>query len=239
MEKIVTLVWKPKAVSSAGFKAALLGRAAKALLAAGVGDLRICIADDDVLPAAPYRIESSDPPYDGLVSFWLNSARDYPACREALAPHVASRAAYLVTESEPIRNRDRQPGEGERTPGMNQVVALQKPDHLDHTDWLGRWLDDHTQLAIDIQSTFGYRQNLVARSLEAGQVPLAAVVEENFPTAAMSSRLAFYDAGDDEALCQAREKQMIESAMRFIDFERIDCIPMSEYNLGGSLPPGV
>ena len=55
-------------------------------------------------------------------------------------------------------------------------------------------------------------------------------MEENFPAAAMSSRPAFYDAVGDDALYEQREQEMMASAMRFIDFDEINCIPMSEYN---------
>ena len=45
----------------------------------------------------------------------------------------------------------------------------------------------------------------------------------------MTSDHDFYDTGGDEALLQARMTEMMESCVRFIDFESIDVIPMSEY----------
>jgi hypothetical protein len=56
------------------------------------------------------------------------------------------------------------------------------------------------------------------------------MIEENFPDQAMTSDHAFYGAPDDETL-QANLTAMMESCARFIDFERIDVIPMSEYLL--------
>ena len=56
-----------------------------------------------------------------------------------------------------------------------------------------------------------------------------AVVEENFPPEAMASDHAFYATGGDEALLQKNMNAMIESCTRFIDFQKIDVIPMSEY----------
>jgi hypothetical protein len=54
-------------------------------------------------------------------------------------------------------------------------------------------------------------------------------VEENFPPGAMTSDHDFYDTdGDDEQL-QQRMTEMMNSCVRFIDFESIDVIPMSEY----------
>ncbi len=56
-------------------------------------------------------------------------------------------------------------------------------------------------------------------------------MEENFPPEAMTSDHAFYATGGDEALLQARLKAMMDSCVRFIDFESIDVLPMSEYLL--------
>lgn len=69
----------------------------------------------------------------------------------------------------------------------------------------------------------------MARTLTDISGPYDAVVEEYFPPDAVSNRVAFYDAKEDAALYKEREKIMIESCMRFIDFDKLDCIPMSEY----------
>ena len=48
----------------------------------------------------------------------------------------------------------------------------------------------------------------------------------------MSSNFAFYAVEEgDEAGMQANAKAMLDSVSRFIDFDRIDVIPMSEYLL--------
>ena len=58
------------------------------------------------------------------------------------------------------------------------------------------------------------------------------MIEENFPPEAMQSDHAFYGVGedDDEGL-KANLGAMLESCSRFIDFDKIDVIPMSEYVL--------
>jgi hypothetical protein len=73
---------------------------------------------------------------------------------------------------------------------------------------------------------------VVLQSLEGrGAVP-DAVVEENFPLEAMTSEYAFYGvaAGDDTSLAKRRDALMASCA-RFIDFDRIDVVPMTEYLL--------
>jgi hypothetical protein len=91
------------------------------------------------------------------------------------------------------------------------------------------WQGSHTQVAIDTQATFGYRQNLVVRGIGEDTPAFDAIVEENFPPEAMTSDHAFYDTGGDEALLAERMTAMMESCARFIDFESIDVVPMSEY----------
>ena len=97
------------------------------------------------------------------------------------------------------------------------------------------WQGSHTQVAIDTQSTFGYRQNVIVRALTYAAPHYRAIIEENFPAAAMTSPHAFYDAVGDDARYKANLKAMIDSCARFIDMDRIDVVPTSEYNWAGSL----
>ena len=129
-------------------------------------------------------------------------------------------------------NRAHVPAAGGRVPGMCQVVFLQRPSRLGEQEWLAIWKDSHTSIAIDTQSTFGYRQNVIERALSEDAPALNAMIEENFPVGAMSSDHAFYGVpeGDDAAL-QANLEAMLQSCARFIDFDRIEVIPMSEYVL--------
>ena len=112
---------------------------------------------------------------------------------------------------------------------MCHVVFMSPPSTMETQQWLAVWKDSHTQVAIDTQSTFGYRQNLVVRLLSEDAVPCHAIVEENFPPEAMTSDHAFYATGGDEAVLQKNMTAMMESCSRFIDFQKIDVIPMSEY----------
>ena len=53
-------------------------------------------------------------------------------------------------------------------PGFANVALLRRPDDLDEETWLPRWHVDHTPVAIETQSTFGYTQNAVVRALTPG-----------------------------------------------------------------------
>ena len=112
---------------------------------------------------------------------------------------------------------------------MCHVVFLTHPPRLSYDHWLDIWHNSHTQIAIDTQSTFGYRQNVIVRPLTYGAPPFDAIIEENFPAAAMESEQVFYEAEGDDEKYQKNAKAMMDSVMRFIDFDKIDIIPTSEY----------
>lgn len=231
MEKIMYPVWKHETDSSTDFRQKLLGKVSEQLIQLGVHKLRISVVDDDVAPADPTRMESTKPPVSGMISMWVDTAINRKPLEDVIASAVARMAGYLVTESEPIVNTKHVVADGERTPGMNQVAFLQKPPRLNYEHWLEIWLGSHTQVAIDTQSTFGYRQNVIVRPLTYAAPPYDAIVEENFPEAAMTDRMVFYDSVGDKAKFKEREQRMMESCSRFIDFDKIDCIPTSEYTM--------
>jgi hypothetical protein len=229
MEKIMYLLWKHDIDSAEEFRQKLLDEVSRQLIELNILKLRISVVDDDVAPANPLRMESTKPPISGLLSMWVDTAIHHKPLEEVIENAVARMAGYLVTESEPIPNTRHKVSDRERTPGMNQVALLKIPPRLSFEHWLEIWLGSHTQIGIETQSTFGYRQNVIVRPLTYVAPPYDAIVEENFPEAAMTDRMAFYDSIGNEEKYKEREKIMMESCMRFIDFSMIDCIPMSEY----------
>lgn len=231
MEKLMYLLWKPDTQSIPDFRHHCTSKLAAAVENAGASQIRFMIADEDVASAQANRIISQNPAFDAVLSFWIESAVAAPAFN-ALVAHSTSRySGFLVTESEPLRNTRFPARAGTRTHGMNQVVLLQRPARLTRQQWLEIWQHSHTAIAIETQSSFGYRQNIVAHPVSEPLVACDAIVEENFPADAMTDREAFYDAAGNPALKADREKRMIDSCLRFIDFDRIDCIPASEYVL--------
>ncbi len=229
MEKVLYSLWRQDTVTADDFGAGLRQQLVPQLQAlASLRGLRLAVADRAVAAAADKRLQTTGALPDALLSLWLDDAwrRPDPA---ALVPALVARScAWLVSEAEPIVNSSQLPAADGRVPGFCQVALLQRPPRLDQETWLSIWKGSHGQVAIDTQSTFGYRQNLVVCALDAHAPLLHAVVEENFPDAAMTSRHAFYAAADDATLA-ANETAMMESCARFIDFDRIDVVPMSEY----------
>ena len=232
MEKLVYSLWPSPGQDGDSLRDQLLAELPAALgRLPSVHGARLAVADSAVRPASGRRMESHPPVPAALLSLWVDYAGE--ASWQPLVNGLAARSSgYLVAEAEPLQSgRSHPAGVGERVYGMCHVVWLRKPEQLDRREWLAIWKGSHTRVAIDTQSTFGYRQNVVVQALDADCPPCDAIVEEHFPPEAMTSDHAFYATGGDETLLQQHMTAMIESCTRFIDFEHIDVVPMSEYLL--------
>ncbi|MCK8655270.1 EthD domain-containing protein [Pseudomonas umsongensis] len=236
MEKIILTLWKPAQPNAGQWRADLLGLR-DALVAAGAKNIRVMLVDEAVAAASAQRITNSAAPLDGMLSLWLDSASQWPAIKTLVTPLTSRLEAYLVVESEPYpeerqaRSALYQVPVGQRTPGMNQVALLHKPDRMSYEHWHDTWRNGHGPNAYPLQSIFGYRQNTVVRALTFGAPVLHAIVEENFPPEAIGNPQGFFAALGDPEKCAQRQQAMYESTSRFIDFEKIDCILTSEYQL--------
>ncbi|MEJ2530766.1 MAG: hypothetical protein P8Y92_03100 [Halioglobus sp.] len=235
MEKLLYPLWKAEGLGADAFRDALLAWSRGLLAHASLPGLRLAVVDSAVAPAAGRRLSSGAALPDALLSVWLRDTGARAPLEAALVDQVARFACYRVREAEPLVYRASAP-DG-RVPGMCQVAFLHRPARLSEEAWLSLWQGSHTRVAIETQGTFGYRQNVVEQSLDGGGAPPDAVVEENFPPEAMTSEYAFYGVapGDDASLVKRRD-ELMASCARFIDFDRIDVVPMTEYLL--LAPPG-
>lgn len=199
------------------------------LLDTGAPGLTINVRDA-VVSESLMTLTTLDPPVTALVSIWTQQCygeqiRTAVTLLNDVCDHVG---AYLVTESVPMTPPPTRPGQ--RTPGLANVALLRRPADLDEATWLTRWHDDHTQVAIDTQSTFGYTQNAVVRGLTENSPPISAIVEELFPIEAMSDLHAFFGAADDDDL-RDRMTRMVNSTAAFGANRDIDTVPTSRYVL--------
>lgn len=229
MEKLIYLLWKPGDEPRGQFARRLTGETAGQLLALEPAGLQLNVVDESVRPAEHMLIENSRPRYYAMVSLWLHTALERQPYEQILQASATRIAGYLVTESCPLPNTTAIAGAGERTGGFSHVVLLRRPPRLSFSDWIAIWHGSHTQVAIDTQSTFFYRQNVVARALTYAAPPYDAIIEEGFPTAAMTSWEAFYDAEGDAGRFRRHQQAMLDSCVRFIDFDKIDACSTSEY----------
>lgn len=229
MEKLIYLLWKDDRQSRAEFSQRLHADLAPQLSSTEALGVQINVVDEAIRPAEHMLIENSKPRYYAMVSLWLETAISRQGIEELLWSVATRVTGYLVTESCPLPNTTQVAPPGERTPGFSHVVLLQKPPRLNYSEWIDIWHNSHTQIAIDTQSTFLYRQNVVIRPLTYAAPHYDAIIEEAFPQAAMTSWQAFYDAEGDEARFNERQQAMIDSCTRFIDFDKIDACSTSEY----------
>ncbi|WP_409284120.1 EthD domain-containing protein [Pseudomonas protegens] len=109
------------------------------------------------------------------------------------------------------------------------MALLTRPPRLTPQTWLELWRNQHTEVAIATQDNFQYVQNLVVAALTPDAPPIDAIVEECFPPAAMTDPQAFFDATGDAARFEQNLAAMMQSCARFIDFDKIDVLPTSQY----------
>jgi hypothetical protein len=164
----------------------------------------------------------------GLVSVWTQQCygEQMTAALARLRREAEEVAAYLVTESVPLAPPEA--GPGLRTAGLANVALLRRPAEMDPETWFARWHRDHTPVAIETQSTFGYTQNAVVRALTPQAPAVDAIVEELFPEAAISDLHAFFGAADDDDL-RHRMDRMLASTAAFGANRDVDTVPTSRY----------
>ena len=231
MEKITYLLWRHPSVPAADWSHDLRHGATEAMLDGGARGVQVNVADEAVA-AATLRFRQLDPQMEAVIGVWVDSAR--AAARrpvdDALArlPGTDRLEAYLVTESVPLRNTAHPVPPGQRTPGFANLAFLRRPEDLHPEAWAAAWLDDHTPVAIETQSTFGYVQNVVTRRLTPGAPAIDGIVEELFPAAALTDLHAFFAAPDDDELGR-RMARMAESTARFGADRALDLVPTSRY----------
>ncbi|BBY37094.1 hypothetical protein MMAN_12280 [Mycobacterium mantenii] len=225
MEKVIAVLMH--AEPNDAWCARQRGHVADALLQLGVAGLQLNVRDSAVRHSL-MTLTTLDPPVAAVVSMWTQQCYgdQTAAALKFLGQECERLAAYLVTESVPIIAPPSEPGT--RTTGLANIALLRRPDGMDQATWLDRWQRDHTSVAIETQSTFGYTQNWVVRSLTPDAPGIAGIVEELFPAEAITDLHAFFGAADDNDL-QDRLGRMVASTSAFGANENIDTVPTSRY----------
>ncbi|MGH8456144.1 MAG: EthD domain-containing protein [Stenotrophobium sp.] len=233
MEKIIYVLWRDPQMDTETFSARLRGELTAQLRALGVRGLQVNVSDAAVKPAAALRQKHTQPAMDAFLNVWVDSAiaRLRKPLDEAIAAQVQKFAAYLVTESRPLRDTQHPPRAGERTEGFAQIALLKRPARLVYADWLDIWHNSHTDIAIETQASFEYVQNVVVRALSADAPVFDAIVEECFPAGAMTDYKVFFDAPGDEQKFRRNLQRMMESVSRFIEPGTLDVVPTSQYRM--------
>lgn len=224
-------LWRPSGIELETWSAGLRGATAGDLAAAGAHRIQVNVADG-VVAGALVRMSTFHQPIEAVVSIWVDTAADGPRegidhALEAAARHLAG---YLVTESVPLVPPPTTPGT--RTEGLANLAFLRRPDHLDQAAWLHRWQGQHTQVAVSTQSTFGYVQNVVVRPVTADAPVIDGMVEELFPTEAMTDFHVFFDTGGSDDELHRRMTAMTASVANFSgENAPLDVVPTSRWVL--------
>jgi hypothetical protein len=232
MEKLLYAFWRDSEEPQA-LRRRFVTEVTPHLTALGAVRLQFNIADFADLSGTliNFTLRSTQPPPDGIVSLWVSSAWRREPVETLLRQSFARIAGYEVAESTILPNVRHPPRAAERTYGFSQVTFLQVPPRLGFAAWRKVWFEEHTPVGIATQANFRYVQNIVVMPLTPAAPPFAAIVEEGFPPAALRDSQAFYAAVGDEAKHQRHMQLMMESCAKFIDFDRIDVIATSEYQL--------
>lgn len=230
MEKIIYILWKDSSQSRDDFCDSLLNKASAELLKhKEVRHLQLNLADKAIVNGESMVQSNTLPRPYAMVNVWLNSVSTHHSEVSAIVNNYCQRSAsFLVTESVPIVNNKAK--EGQRCPGFSQIAILTRPPRIAYKEWLEVWLESHTQIAIDTQSTFGYVQNVISRTISYDAPAYDAIVEESFPIEALTNIEAFYDAVGDKKKLDERLQTMMDSCSRFLDFNKIDVFLTSQYS---------
>jgi hypothetical protein len=227
VEKLVYLLWRPADTDRTAWSRELRGPLVERLRRAGTRGIQVNVADADV-DGALVRLTTFDEPVEAVVGLWVDTVTGLDAVDAALAGAAPRRAGYLVTESVPLPHDG--PDDGGRTDGFANLALLRRPDHLDVEAWRDRWQGHHTAVALEIQATFGYTQNVVVRPVTDDAPAVDGIVEELFPTAALTDLHVFFATdGDDDELGR-RLAAMTDSVAAFSGTDAsLDVIPTSRF----------
>jgi len=233
MEKLAYVLWKDPALSDDAFAGRLRTQIAPGLAEAGAARISVNVVDEHVAHTKDVRLTRFDPPIAGLLTFWLDVSTDRGPHEALIAGACERSAGYLVLEAEPILNTTHTAPPGERTPGINVVACIERPEHMTPEAWREHWYGHHRKVACETQSSYAYVRNEVVRALTPDAPGWSGIVEEGFPTEAVTDPMLWYDAGGSKEKLEENFGRMMESVSAFLDVSRVESNPMSEYRFTG------
>jgi hypothetical protein len=230
MEKVIYAVWRDVRDSQAEFSRKLREVAAPQLLALGARGLQINVVDEAVASANTVRI-ATRPQMEGVVHLWVDSAinmfrKPYDEVLESVSGRIAG---YLVSESNGVVNNDYRAPPGERTHGFSQCVFIVRPKKTTPEEWIEKWHNETTPVAIECQGNFFYAANVVIRPLTYAAPAYDALVEECMQPEAMTDSTVFFDRGRDPEKAKDNQRRMYEAAALVTDVDKIDVLATSQY----------
>ena len=229
MEKICYLVWKPEDASEIEFRDQLVGDTAQQILEAGAHRLSVLSCDETTVALEKARITQMKQPMAGMISAWVDLCDDRAGIEEAIDKVTARKAGYLIVESVPLINTTHTAPLGERTPGTTLLTCLSPKPDLSYDEFLDRWHVGQRKVALETQCTYLYIRNVVVRALTPDAPPWVGIVEEGFPTEAVTDSMLWYKANGSKERRDENFGKMMASVTSFLDLSKIESHPTSEY----------
>lgn len=116
----------------------------------------------------------------------------------------------------------------QRYAGTLQLCCFRRLGGLSDDDLATAWLDRHTGVALETQSTEGYRQHWVNSH---PALDFDGIVEEYFPASAAESVAHFFNAVGDREKLKRHIDRMTASTSQFIDLDQSEVIHLTDTRL--------
>ncbi len=178
MVKLQYLLRAPATEGAAAFRDRALAVGAR-LLASGPARLKLTFTAEEPprLSVMPFRRDRL-----ALVSLWDEAPPEAAVARwSALLQGEGAAAGYRVDESLP-RAYQRHWPDGHDTPGGTMLTLLHRRPGLSDAEFLRRWHEGHSPLALRIHPLWHYVRNVVAAPVLPGSPSLCGIVEEHVRT---------------------------------------------------------
>lgn len=236
MEKLIFLLWRPKAQDPTQTRDILLNCCAQKLLDAGALKLTMNIDDPDseVKSTAPVHLGE---PICAQVSVWIDSIDVRKPCEEILQVEGFGLAGYLVDELVYTDYGDNQHSgprdwpDGVPSPGLISVTLMERPKRLSHEEWVHRWHEKMSPVSEAVQPRQRYVRNVVICPVTPDAPPFEGIVEEVWPSAKHISNPFLFYCSDNLWQLVKNMAIMFWTVTRFLNLFRIRSRVMREYLL--------
>lgn len=223
--KIIYLIWKSPTENFEKFAHTLQHEHLPAVLQHAVRSCTLNLVD--VAPSAMARPRSDGTELGALVSLELapHATLDLATTlAKILDPSLQQIAGYSVEEAIPVDYEKTWPN-GERSPGVKQVTLLRRKPGLSDAEFLHRWHDVHTPLAMEIHPLWRYNRNVIQSAVTANAPNYEGIVELHIrEKETLLDVMKFF--GSPENI-----QRIAADVTQWIDMERIEVYNMSEYVL--------
>jgi hypothetical protein len=176
LTKLVYALRRPRDLPLVEFDAKILGDLAPRLLDAGPAGLKVSLTEPGV--PRPFHMPSRSGGL-ALISIWSSDSETPTSLTPLVAASGLPFGGYRVTESTP-RAYDRDWPDGAPSPGATMLTLFRQRSGLTREQFLRRWHEDHSPMALRIHPLWNYVRNVVEERLTPTTPPFDGIVEEQY-----------------------------------------------------------